>query len=292
VITAESTLSPRYASASDLSFCRIIAEISGGECCPSETSTRASPLGRRRPCRDDRLLLLHFGLLAAHEALDREDRVLRVGDRLALGHGPNEALTGGCDCDHRRVVRPPSEFSMTVGSPPSSTAMHEFVVPRSMPMVLAIWNAPSITLINLSVSMADFLPEVKSGRGRRCGRLPACGASGAAARYRLHMNLVPSGPVKPRLRGVSHEYAFFVSLAAGVALILAHRTAGHASRRHLRVRGLGAARTSALYHRVTWRPNARRWMRRLDHSMIFVLIAGTYTPLPCWPSREASPRPS
>jgi hemolysin III len=37
--------------------------------------------------------------------------------------------------------------------------------------------------------------------------------------------------------------------------------------------------SSALYHRVAWRsPGARRWMRRLDHSMIFVLIAGTYTP--------------
>ena len=35
---------------------------------------------------------------------------------------------------------------------------------------------------------------------------------------------------------------------------------------------------SALYHRVSWRPEVRRWMRRLDHSMIFVLIAGTYTP--------------
>ena len=34
------------------------------------------------------------------------------------------------------VVRPPSAFSMTVGSPPSRTAMHEFVVPRSMPMIL------------------------------------------------------------------------------------------------------------------------------------------------------------
>ena len=42
----------------------------------------------------------------------------------------------------------------------------------------------------------------------------------------------------------------------------------------------GLLGTSALYHRVTWRrPNARRWMRRLDHSMIFVLIAGTYTPI-------------
>src|SRR5438045_979421 len=37
--------------------------------------------------------------------------------------------------------------------------------------------------------------------------------------------------------------------------------------------------TSALYHRVDWRSlTARHWMRRLDHSMIFVLIAGTYTP--------------
>jgi len=37
--------------------------------------------------------------------------------------------------------------------------------------------------------------------------------------------------------------------------------------------------TSALYHRVDWRTlGARRWMRRLDHTMIFVLIAGTYTP--------------
>ena len=41
----------------------------------------------------------------------------------------------------------------------------------------------------------------------------------------------------------------------------------------------GLLGTSALYHRVTWRPRARRWMRRLDHSMIFVLIAGTYTPV-------------
>ena len=37
--------------------------------------------------------------------------------------------------------------------------------------------------------------------------------------------------------------------------------------------------SSALYHRVRWRsPAARRWMRRLDHSMIFLVIAGTYTP--------------
>ena len=37
--------------------------------------------------------------------------------------------------------------------------------------------------------------------------------------------------------------------------------------------------TSALYHRVHWNPTQRAWMRRLDHTMIFFLIAGTYTPL-------------
>ena len=36
---------------------------------------------------------------------------------------------------------------------------------------------------------------------------------------------------------------------------------------------------SALYHRPTWSPRARLWMRRLDHSAIFLLIAGTFTPL-------------
>ena len=42
----------------------------------------------------------------------------------------------------------------------------------------------------------------------------------------------------------------------------------------------GVLGTSALYHRIDWSPGKRVWMRRLDHSMIFVLIAGTYTPFP------------
>ena len=91
---------------------------------------------------------------------------------------------------------------------------------------------------------------------------------------------LPTGPIKPRFRGVSHQYAFFVSLACGVALILAAsngRARLAASIYAVAVSALLG--TSALYHRVTWRPKARRWMRRLDHSMIFVLIAGTYTPV-------------
>jgi hemolysin III len=82
------------------------------------------------------------------------------------------------------------------------------------------------------------------------------------------------------MRGVFHEYAFFISLACGVALILTSsdgRVRVAASIYAVAVSALLG--TSALYHRVTWRPKARRWMRRLDHSMIFVLIAGTYTPV-------------
>jgi hemolysin III len=94
------------------------------------------------------------------------------------------------------------------------------------------------------------------------------------------MNMVPTGPIKPRLRGVLHEYGFFVSLVCGVALILA-ASEGKArlAATIYAVAVSGLLGTSALYHRVTWRPTTRRWMRRLDHSMIFVLIAGTYTPV-------------
>jgi hemolysin III len=85
---------------------------------------------------------------------------------------------------------------------------------------------------------------------------------------------------KPRLRGVTHEWAFFISLVAGAALIAA-APSGHA-RIAMAIYAFslsGLLGTSALYHRVNWRrPEIRRWMRRLDHSMIFLLIAGTVTP--------------
>jgi hemolysin III len=86
--------------------------------------------------------------------------------------------------------------------------------------------------------------------------------------------------VKPKLRGVSHEWAFFLSLGFGVALILLADTPEATLAVAIYAASLWALfGTSALYHRVNWtRPNVRQWMRRLDHSMIFFLIAGTYTP--------------
>jgi hemolysin III len=85
--------------------------------------------------------------------------------------------------------------------------------------------------------------------------------------------------VKPRMRGVLHQYAFFVAVVLGAVLVIVApdgRARVAAAIYAFAVSGLLG--TSALYHRVTWSKRARAWMRRLDHSMIFVLIAGTYTP--------------
>lgn len=85
---------------------------------------------------------------------------------------------------------------------------------------------------------------------------------------------------KPLLRGVFHQVGFFVALLAGAALV-AWAPAGTA-RWGCVVYALSLAAmlgTSALYHRPTWSERARARMRRADHSTIFVLIAGTYTPL-------------
>ncbi|HYH61219.1 MAG TPA: hemolysin III family protein [Solirubrobacterales bacterium] len=86
--------------------------------------------------------------------------------------------------------------------------------------------------------------------------------------------------VKPRLGGVSHEYAFFVSLVLGVLLIVLAKGADARASVAIYAASLSALfGVSALYHRVNWRrPASRRWMRRLDHTMIFFLIAGTITP--------------
>jgi hemolysin III len=90
----------------------------------------------------------------------------------------------------------------------------------------------------------------------------------------------PEVRTKPRLRGVFHQYAFFVSLASGTLLVLLAAT----TRASVAAAIYGASvaalfGVSALYHRVTRNGPARRRLRRLDHSMIFLLIAGTYTPV-------------
>lgn len=85
--------------------------------------------------------------------------------------------------------------------------------------------------------------------------------------------------VKPRLRGVLHEAGFSISLATGTAMIIlatgARQTVAAAIYSASVTLLFG---TSAAYHRGNWSPRKRALMERLDHSMIFILIAGTYTP--------------
>lgn len=86
--------------------------------------------------------------------------------------------------------------------------------------------------------------------------------------------------LKPRLRGVLHQWACACSVPLGLVLVVAAETTR--ARIALSVYALslmGLFGASALYHRINWRSvTMREWMRRLDHSMIFVLIAGSYTP--------------
>jgi hemolysin III len=85
-------------------------------------------------------------------------------------------------------------------------------------------------------------------------------------------------PVKPRLRGVFHEVAFFVSLVSGTALVVAAPTT--ASALVVAVYAVSISLlfgVSALFHCHTWGPVGRRRMRRADHSTIFIAIAGSYT---------------
>ena len=86
--------------------------------------------------------------------------------------------------------------------------------------------------------------------------------------------------LRPLLRGVFHEWAFFAAIAAGSMLVVladgALATFSAWVYAAALVAMLGA---SALYHRFPWKSAARRmWARRLDHSMIFVFIAASYTP--------------
>lgn len=84
---------------------------------------------------------------------------------------------------------------------------------------------------------------------------------------------------RPRLRGVSHQIAFYVALLAGGILVAAGSNLR--TRVATTVYAIGLASmfgVSALLHRRDWGPRAWNWLRRADHAMIFACIAATYTP--------------
>jgi hemolysin III len=85
---------------------------------------------------------------------------------------------------------------------------------------------------------------------------------------------------KPKWRGVLHQAAFVVAVGIAPFLILT-ADGGRAQFAAAVFAGSVVAcfGASALYHRVTWKPRARLWMRRIDHAGVYLLIAGTYTPV-------------
>src|SRR5437763_5078366 len=154
-----------------------MAEISGGENCLPPASTRASPPG------PDTTL---YGTI---DSSSRTSASLRPMKRLIekavfcglvtawrLATVPTRRSPDCVNATTDGVVRPPSAFSTTVGSPPSSTAMHELVVPRSIPMVFPIWVLLLVVLENLSENVADLgggesRLAARESRAARCARV-------------------------------------------------------------------------------------------------------------------------
>ena len=84
----------------------------------------------------------------------------------------------------------------------------------------------------------------------------------------------------PRLRGVSHEVAFIVALPTGVALaVSAQGTVARGAAIAFAASVAAMFGVSTLFHRIDWQPQAKLWLGRIDHTMIYALIAGTYTPI-------------
>jgi len=85
--------------------------------------------------------------------------------------------------------------------------------------------------------------------------------------------------LKPRLRGVFHEFGFYAAIGLAIPLTLTAEP-GRARLAAIVFASSVAAcfGASALYHRPFWPPRARTWLARLDHAGVYLLIAGTYTP--------------
>ncbi len=150
MITASATDSPRNASASAFSFWRIIALISGGAYCLPSAVTRASPFSP--------FSTAYGTIVISSETSSHLRPTKRLIEKIVFSGlvtccrragAPTRRCPSFVNATTDGVVRPPSAFGITVGSPPSRTAMQLFVVPRSMPMVLAMcW---SVSLLSRTI---------------------------------------------------------------------------------------------------------------------------------------------
>ena len=94
----------------------------------------------------------------------------------------------------------------------------------------------------------------------------------------MSWNTLPALHEKPILRGWSHALAAVAAIALCPIVIVTASGARSAAAIYTSA-VIGLFGVSALYHRFGWSPRLRDFMRRLDHTMIFVMIAATYTPI-------------
>ena len=86
-------------------------------------------------------------------------------------------------------------------------------------------------------------------------------------------------PAPPKLRGMLHLISAPIAAAVGVVLLFVAETSKARTGVAIYAATLAGLFTmSAIYHRGRWQPTAKQWLQHIDHSMIFLLIAGTYTP--------------
>ncbi|MEZ5184698.1 MAG: hemolysin III family protein [Candidatus Nanopelagicales bacterium] len=94
------------------------------------------------------------------------------------------------------------------------------------------------------------------------------------------MTISPAEILRPRLRGVLHTWATPVAVSLGLTLLLlANDARARVGTAVWSLTATGLFAVSATYHRGAWRPSVKTWLQRVDHSMIFVFIAGSYTPI-------------
>ncbi|WP_329075114.1 PAQR family membrane homeostasis protein TrhA [[Kitasatospora] papulosa] len=99
-------------------------------------------------------------------------------------------------------------------------------------------------------------------------------------------------PVKPRMRGWLHAGMFPAVVIAGIVLVsLADSTRARVACAVYVLSACLLFGVSGVYHRGTWGPRGEAVLRRLDHANIFLIIAGTYTPLTLLLLPESTSRP-
>ena len=130
---------------------------------------------------------------------------------------------------------------------------------------------------------ADTVPTTGPAptTGAPTGTQPAEAAAPPPSRWRIDRITDPADPLfKPRLRGWIHAAMFPLTLAAGIVLIvLAPGTALTWASVVYAITGLLLFGVSATYHLVQWNEQVSLVLKRLDHTNIMLVIAGTYTPL-------------